>query len=256
MLLLLGRLDPVPPRTISSAGRWAARCPAAPEPVGVGADGRLTTRAGRPAERRTPPSRRMRARAGAAAYIDHELELRQLAQRANRANVSFYPLDPRGLDGVRRLAWRRRRPARCHRIASAWRARQDGLKRAGGADRRRVDARTPTTSPAALTRMLADTSSYYLLSYYSTNPKLDGRFRRITVRVKRPDAEVRARPGYLAPTEAEARPPGRQLAGAKGRDPAVPPASVTSRARRTPSGRGTFGGTRAGDWRLPTQCER
>ena len=30
-------------------------------------------------------------------YIDHELEVRQLAQRANRANVSFYPLDPRGL---------------------------------------------------------------------------------------------------------------------------------------------------------------
>jgi hypothetical protein len=55
----------------------------------------------------------------------------------------------------------------------------------------------------ALGRVIADTGSYYLLGYYSTNTKLDGRFRRLTVRVKRPGLEVRARPGYLAPTEAE-----------------------------------------------------
>ena len=54
-------------------------------------------------------------------------------------------------------------------------------------------------------RMMADVGSYYLMQYYSTNPKLDGRFRSITVRVKRPGVLVRARPGYLAPTEAEAR---------------------------------------------------
>jgi hypothetical protein len=51
--------------------------------------------------------------------------------------------------------------------------------------------------------VIADTGSYYLLGYYSTNTRLDGRFRRLTVRVKRPGLEVRARPGYLAPTDAE-----------------------------------------------------
>ena len=57
----------------------------------------------------------------------------------------------------------------------------------------------------AMKKVFADVGSYYLLSYYSTNQKLDGRFRRIRVEVKRQDVDVRSRPGYLAPTEAEAR---------------------------------------------------
>jgi hypothetical protein len=51
--------------------------------------------------------------------------------------------------------------------------------------------------------MVQDTGAYYLLGYYSSNTRLDGRFRKLTVRVKRRDMDVRARPGYLAPTEAE-----------------------------------------------------
>ena len=49
-------------------------------------------------------------------------------------------------------------------------------------------------------RIAADLSSYYLVGYYSTNAKLDGRFRSITVRVKRPGVSVRARRGYRALT--------------------------------------------------------
>jgi hypothetical protein len=54
-----------------------------------------------------------------------------------------------------------------------------------------------------LQRVVQDTGAYYLLGYYSTNTKLDGRYRRLTVRVKRAGVEVRARPGYLAPSEAD-----------------------------------------------------
>ena len=51
--------------------------------------------------------------------------------------------------------------------------------------------------------MSDDLTSYYLLGYLSTNSKLDGRFRALKVKVKRPGIEVRARRGYRAATEAE-----------------------------------------------------
>ncbi len=54
-----------------------------------------------------------------------------------------------------------------------------------------------------LRRISDDLSSYYLLGYYTTNTKLDGQFRRITVKVNRPGVEVRARRGYRAATAEE-----------------------------------------------------
>ncbi|MGE0041410.1 MAG: VWA domain-containing protein [Vicinamibacterales bacterium] len=47
-------------------------------------------------------------------------------------------------------------------------------------------------------RIVEDNSSYYVLGYYPTNERRDGRFRKIEVRVSRPGLTVRARKGYAA----------------------------------------------------------
>ena len=68
-------------------------------------------------------------------------------------------------------------------------------------------------------RRIADDLTHTCIGYYSTNAKLDGRFRTIAVRVKRPGVEIRARRGYRAPTEAEV---------ASARRAAAPPAATTA----------------------------
>ena len=47
-------------------------------------------------------------------------------------------------------------------------------------------------------RVVADNSSYYLLGYYSTNERRDGKYRKIEVKVRQPGLTVRARKGYVA----------------------------------------------------------
>jgi hypothetical protein len=50
----------------------------------------------------------------------------------------------------------------------------------------------------AFERVVADNSAYYLLGYYSSNERRDGRFRKIEVKVARPGLTVRSRKGYVA----------------------------------------------------------
>jgi VWFA-related protein len=158
------------------------------------------------------------------AYIDHDVDFRQLLQRANRANVSFYPIDARGLivfdQPINKDTWNMP-PS----VDAAWlRKRHDDLRMM--ADQTDGDSVLDTGNVSgAMQKIFADVGSYYLLSYYSTNQRLDGRFRRIRVEVKRPDLKVRARPGYLAPTEAEARAAGAAFTSASGKN--VLPPTVT-----------------------------
>jgi VWFA-related protein len=123
--------------------------------------------------------------------IDDERDFRELLQIANRANATFYPIDPAGLEAAVSVAgWDaiNRRQSPLQSLA----AETDGIAV--------INTNDVNTG---LKRITDDLSSYYLLGYYSTNAKADGTFRKITVRVKRPGVAVRARPGYLAPTEAD-----------------------------------------------------
>jgi VWFA-related protein len=155
------------------------------------------------------------------AYSDHEVEFRQLLQRANRANVSFYPIDARGLVAFDTPI---DAPLPPKRDADVLRARYDYLRDMASQTDGQVVLSTNDVS-SAMQKVFADVGSYYLLGYYSTNTKLDGRFRRIRVEVKRDSVDVRARPGYLAPTESEARAAGVAI-NRPGAKPS-PPATVT-----------------------------
>ncbi len=170
------------------------------------------------------------------AFIDHEVEFRQLLQRANRANVSFYPIDARGLIVFDQ-------PTRFDLpmgVDNAWlRDRHDDLKMMADQTDGVAVLNHTNDLGGALQKMFADVGSYYLASYYSSNPKLDGRFRRIRVEVKREHAEVRARPGYLAPTESEARAAGMAPERPAGSRPAPSP-SVTRALDAIAPGRGNL----------------
>jgi VWFA-related protein len=135
------------------------------------------------------------------AQLDHTLRYRQMLDGANRANVSFYPVDPRGIvvfdDDIVPVAGVGQNPTitpvedkrRFYERHTALRTMAESTDGVAVLD-------TNNFAPA-LQRMTADLTSYYLLGYYSTG-KLDGKFHAITVRVKRPGVQIRARRGYLA----------------------------------------------------------
>jgi VWFA-related protein len=132
------------------------------------------------------------------AQIDHRFRLQRLADDANRGNVSFYPIYPRGLAVFDAPVGPDRPPPPAEdrrNLAS----RQDSLRLlADNTDG--IGVINTNDIDGALTRVVEDLSSYYLLGYYSTNTKLDGKFRSIKVRVTRPGVNVRARRGYRGRT--------------------------------------------------------
>ena len=74
----------------------------------------------------------------------------------------------------------------------------------------RTGAIIPTTRGDGLERGIGqindDRRNYYALTYTPTNAALDGTYRRIEVKVKRPGVDVRSRSGYLAVPANEASP--------------------------------------------------
>lgn len=207
-----------------------APVPGTPAPIGVTANGRLSA-ANSDASLIVSCDRER----SLLALADLTMEFEQLMQRANRANVSFYPIDPRGLvvfdDPIGPV-----RPAPMALDRERLTARQNALRRV--ADETDGVVVLNTAIDKALPRLMTDIGSYYLLGYVSTNTKLDGRYRRLTVRVKRPGVTVRARPGYLAPSAAEMAAAQAPAASGSGRS-ATPAASasITDALSRLPVSR-------------------
>jgi VWFA-related protein len=132
------------------------------------------------------------------AAVDHEARFRRTLDLANWANASFYPVDPRGLTVAVPSVDADRSMTPAADDAATQRRRINYLRMLAEQTDGTAIVNTNEITPA-LRRVAADLSSYYLLGYYSTNTRPDGRFRSIQVRVNRPGVQVRARRGYLAP---------------------------------------------------------
>jgi VWFA-related protein len=131
---------------------------------------------------------------------------RDMLAAATRANVAIYTVDPRGLGAeFGDLAAIQSFPddtslgLGMSSIFNEVRLAQDSLRvmgeeTGGFAIVNQNDFRT------AFQRIVDDNSSYYVMGYYSTNDRRDGRFRKIEVKVpNRSGLTVRARKGYVAP---------------------------------------------------------
>jgi VWFA-related protein len=139
---------------------------------------------------------------------------------ATRANVAIYAIDPRGLTNPdSELIGFSSSPGAddpslgnlgSRSIAQEFRVSQDSLRQLAE-DTGGFAVLNQNDFSGAFDRIVRDNSSYYVLGYYPTNDRRDGRFRTITVRVRRPGLTVRARRGYVAP---------------RGRAPAAPAAAA------------------------------
>lgn len=116
--------------------------------------------------------------------IDFSRRFRDLLELARQSNVTFYTLKPGGL------------------TAYSDNARTDTLRTLS--DQTDGVAVVNTNDlQSGVERIGDDLSASYILGYYPTNNKPDGRVRRITVRLKGSREAVRARREYRAPSEAE-----------------------------------------------------
>ncbi|MGE3843210.1 MAG: VWA domain-containing protein [Vicinamibacterales bacterium] len=146
--------------------------------------------------------------------MDLDAELRDVFAAANRANVSVYALDPRGLapfeyDIDQNIGQRTDR--------GMLNSTMDTLRSlADQTDGRAIVNRNDLE--VGLRQVVRDSSAYYLLGYNSTQAPTDGKFHEIKVRVKRSGLDVRARKGYWALTVQDTA---KALAPKKEADPGI-----------------------------------
>ena len=131
----------------------------------------------------------------ALANLDHRDRLMRTSERANRVNVTFYPVGAQGLEAFDSDI--DQQPPTLQQDAANLRNRQNGLRLLADMTDGVAIVNTNNVAPL-LRRVVDDLSAYYLLSYSSTNSKLDGKYRSISVKVSRPGVQTRARRGYLA----------------------------------------------------------
>jgi VWFA-related protein len=128
--------------------------------------------------------------------------MRNVFRKAQRSSINIHAIDPAGYNGYRDYletygirngagAGVRRRPPGDIRLL------HDFLKIMADNTGGRVVVDTDAVLPA-IDRIFEEEGAYYLIGYETLNPKPDGKFRKIEVKVNRPGVSVRNRSGYWA----------------------------------------------------------
>jgi len=132
-------------------------------------------------------------------------DVRDAIGAATRGNVSIYAIDPRGLatgmaDAIEVDGFVEDRALNVGLSAmqSEFIVSQNSLRTlaeetGGFAAVNRNDYKD------VFDRLVRENSTYYVLGYYPPSSKRDGKYHKISVKVKRPGLQVRARKGYSAP---------------------------------------------------------
>jgi VWFA-related protein len=141
--------------------------------------------------------------------VENQAQLRAAVNAAVRSNVSIYSVDSRGLEAM---------PAGGSATSASLRgtsaysgaAVQNDLDSNFASQETLVTIANDTGGKAfldtndfskAYSKVQADSETYYVLGYRSSNPNRDGRFRRIQVKLNRNDVKLEYRMGYYGPRD-------------------------------------------------------
>jgi VWFA-related protein len=138
---------------------------------------------------------------------DNQVQLREAIDRAVKANVSIYSVDARGLSALVPGGAASQASGRGGTAMFSGRGVSRQFDSQAASQDTLVALSNDTGGKAFLdtndfggvySKVIADTSAYYLIGYSSTNPARDGRFRHIRVKVNKPGLKVEHRNGYYA----------------------------------------------------------
>ena len=115
-------------------------------------------------------------------------QLTRIFREAQQANLNIYPIDPSGLTGLSEFDVANSGSSLASGSPEFY---QTVAENTGGRAIVNQNDLDSGVAPA-----LRENGAYYLLGYQSPNPKTDGVFRKIDVKVNRPGVTVRARSGY------------------------------------------------------------
>jgi hypothetical protein len=141
--------------------------------------------------------------------IENQASLRAAINAAVRADLSIYSVDVRGLQAIGPLG---DASTGSLRGSGAYNGAALGNNMSANFASQEVMATLSSDTGGkaffdsndfapAFAQVQKDTSAYYAIGFHSSNPARDGKYRKLTVKVKRPGVKVEYRQGYYAPAD-------------------------------------------------------